>query len=89
MGWSHLRLIMRLESPEAIEYYYKETREQQWTVRQLERNIKSDSYQRLLATQTEPSTSSDDSLHLEFIKDPYVLEFLQLPETGQLKESRY
>ncbi len=88
LGWSHLRLIMRLESPEAIEYYCKETREQQWTVRQLERNIKSHSYRRLLATQTEPSKLSSDSLHLEFIKDPYVLEFLQLPETGQLKESR-
>ena len=88
LSWSHLRLIMRLESPEAIEYYCKETREQQWTVRQLERNIKSHSYQRLLATQTEPSKHSSDSQHLEFIKDPYVLEFLQLPETGQLKESR-
>lgn len=88
LGWSHLRLIMRLESPEAIEYYCKETREQQWTVRQLERNIKSHSYRRLLATQAESSKLSSDSLHLEFIKDPYVLEFLQLPETGQLKESR-
>lgn len=88
LGWSHLRLIMRLESPEAIEYYCKETREQQWTVRQLERNIKSHSYRRLLATQAEPSKLSSDFLHLEFIKDPYVLEFLQLPETGQLKESR-
>ncbi len=88
LSWSHLRLIMRLESPQAIEYYCKETREQQWTVRQLERNIKSHSYQRLLATQTEPSKPSGYSLHLEFIKDPYVLEFLQLPETGPLKESR-
>lgn len=57
-------------------------------VRQLERNIKSHSYRRLLVTQTEPSKLSGDSLHLEFIKDPYVLEFLQLPETGQLRESR-
>lgn len=88
LSWSHLRLIMRLESFGTIEYYCKETREQQWTVRQLERNIKSHSYQRLLATQTESSKHSSDSLYLEFIKDPYVLEFLQLPETGQLKESR-
>ncbi len=88
LGWSHLRLIMRLDSAQAIEYYCNETRQQQWTVRQLERNIKSHSYQRLLATQIEPSAASSGSSHLEFIKDPYVLEFLQLPETGQLLESR-
>lgn len=88
LAWSHLRLIMRVDSPQAIEYYCKETREQQWTVRQLERNIRSQSYQRLLATQTPPPESSAESPHLEFIKDPYVLEFLQLPEPGRLKESK-
>ncbi|MCB0535763.1 MAG: DUF1016 domain-containing protein, partial [Saprospiraceae bacterium] len=35
-----------------------------------------------------PPLSPSVSAHLEFIKDPYVLEFLQLPEGGQLKESR-
>ena len=85
LSWSHLRLIMRADSLQAIEYYCNETRAQNWTVRQLERNIKSQSFQRLLSTQAKPSTTS---AHLEFIKDPYVLEFLQLPETGQIKESR-
>jgi hypothetical protein len=41
LSWSHLRLIMRVDSPQAIEYYCREAREQNWTVRQLERNIKS------------------------------------------------
>lgn len=88
LSWSHLRLIMRVDSPQAIEYYCRETREQQWTVRQLERNIKSHSFQRLLATQANNIDNATASAHLEFIKDPYVLEFLQLPEAGQLKESR-
>lgn len=88
LSWSHLRLIMRVNSSQAIEYYCQETREQNWTVRQLERNIKSHSFQRLLATQTDKTENSGTSPHLEFIKDPYVLEFLQLPETTALKESK-
>lgn len=88
LSWSHLRLIMRVDSPQAIDYYCKEAREQNWTVRQLERNIKTQSFQRLLSTQAAPSSTSATSTHLDFIKDPYVLEFLQLPETGQLKENK-
>lgn len=87
LSWSHLRLIMRVDTPQAIDYYCREAREQNWTVRQLERNIKSQSFQRLLSSQASPSSAQGASAHLEFIKDPYVLEFLQLPETGQLKES--
>ncbi len=88
MSWSHLRLIIRADSQQAIEYYCKEAREQNWTVRQLERHIKTQSFQRLLSSQVEtPPDSTPRAAHLDFIKDPYVLEFLQLPESGQLRES--
>lgn len=90
LSWSHLRLIMRLDSSKAITYYCNEAREQNWTVRQLERNIKTKSFERLLSSQ--PATSSrataNHAAQLAFIKDPYVLEFLQLPEIGRLKESK-
>jgi len=88
LSWSHLRLIMRVDSPQALDYYCKEAREQNWTVRQLERNIKTQHFERLLSTQAAQSATLGTSAHLEFIKDPYVLEFLQLPEVGQLKESK-
>jgi hypothetical protein len=88
LSWSHLRLIMRVESTQAVDYYCKEAREQNWTVRQLERNIKSQSFERLLSTQAIQSTIPSAPAHLDFIKDPYVLEFLQLPETGQVKENK-
>lgn len=87
MSWSHLRLIIRADSPQAIEYYCREAREQSWTVRQLERHIRTKDYQRLLSSQVEASIPSARIAHLDFIKDPYVLEFLQLPQSGQLKES--
>src|SRR4051794_267480 len=44
LSWSHLRLIIRADSRPAIEYYCKEAREQNWTVRQLERHIKTQSF---------------------------------------------
>jgi len=88
LSWSQLRLIMRVDSSQAIDYYCREAREQNWTVRQLERNIKTHSFQRLLATQASQTKTPCTSAHLEFIKDPYVLEFLQLPEAGQLKENK-
>lgn len=89
LSWSHLRLIMRVEPPEAIDYYCREAREQNWTVRQLERNIKTQSFQRLLSTQAVKTKTLAPSAHLEFIKDPYVLEFLQLPEAGNYKKASW
>jgi predicted nuclease of restriction endonuclease-like (RecB) superfamily len=90
LSWSHLRLIMRIDSRAAVEHYCEEARAQNWTVRQLERNIKSHSFQRLVSTHAKTmaeSTAAGRVAHLEFIKDPYVLEFLQLPEVGHVKES--
>jgi predicted nuclease of restriction endonuclease-like (RecB) superfamily len=70
----------------------KEASEQNWSYRQLERNIKSGYFQRLLSSQNktnslvdEPSTKNNNAK--EFIKDPYILEFLDLPENIEGKES--
>jgi predicted nuclease of restriction endonuclease-like (RecB) superfamily len=89
LSWSHNRLIMREEDPKARAYYLAESSSQHWTVRQLERNLQSRSFQRLLSSRgdaTPDSPLQSESLG-DFIKDPYVLEFLQLPESGTLKES--
>jgi len=89
LSWSHNRLIMRVEDATARAHYLAESAAQQWTVRQLERNLQSGSFQRLLSSQgSDNQVRSSRSEPLgDFIKDPYVLEFLQLPESGQLKES--
>jgi len=91
LSWSHNRLIMRVKNELARQYYLQEVAHENWTVRQLERNIKSHSYQRLLSSQDETSQSSEANRAIntrDFIKDPYVLEFLQLPEQAKVKESR-
>ena len=91
LSWSHVRLIMRLNSEEAQKYYLNEVREQNWTVRVLERNIKSRYYDRLLSTQKSNLICTDSAKEInlnEMIKDPYVLEFLGLPESIEGKESQ-
>lgn len=90
LSWSHNRLIMRVDDPKARAYYLTEGAAQQWSVRQLERNIQTHSFQRLLSSQASEAEGDAASANAlgDFIKDPYVLEFLQLPEAGQLKESR-
>ena len=90
LSWSHNRLIMREDNPKARAYYLAESVAQQWTVRQLERHIQTHSFQRLLSSKeaaTKHGATAAETLG-DFIKDPYVLEFLQLPESGQLKESQ-
>jgi len=93
LSWSHLRLVMRVVQPQAIEYYCNEARAENWTVRQMQRNIQTKYFERLLS-----STIENKERHLtktntirnikDFIKDPYVLEFLQIPEQDKLKESK-
>ena len=88
LSWSHIRLIMRLDNIEERDYYITESREQNWSVRQLERNIKSSYFQRLLSTQNKGIPASTmQAIKSEFLKDPYVLEFLGLPESSDYKES--
>ena len=81
LTWTHWRLVMRVENPDARAYYILETAEQGWSSRQLERNIATRLWERLLAppAQTSPPATHPIPAHLEFIKDPYVLEFLDLP----------
>lgn len=87
LSWSHYKIIMRVANAEAREYYVKETAEQSWSVRTLERNISSQYYQRLLASQIkEPvieemkeKTVRFQQNKYEFIKNPSILEFLNLP----------
>jgi len=88
LPWSHYRLIMRVEDIQARDYYIHEAAEQHWSSRQLERNIRSRWYERLLSTPAEAVTAQGAPPPAsEFIKDPYVLEFLGLPETATPAES--
>lgn len=93
LSWSHYRLLMRVDNASARQFYIEESVKSNWSVRQLERQINTFSYQRLLAshgnydvvedtTKREPVKAPED-----VIRDPYVLEFLGLEQSASFYES--
>lgn len=91
LSWSNIARILRIDNLDERHYYLTEASNQNWSYRQLERNIKSGYYHRLLSTQ-ETGNNAEKCMPTvidtkEFIKDPYVLEFLDLPENIEGKES--
>lgn len=92
LSWTHYRLIMRVENPVAIQFYVKECAEQNWSTRQLERNIKTHFHQRTLSSKSPPTCDLAPSGKLlenivGFIRDPYVFEFLNIPQPDFLSET--
>lgn len=89
LTWTNIRLIMRLDNKAEREYYLKEASEQNWSSRLLERHIKTGYYRRLLSTQQKDNAISNPEKYnpTDFIKDPYVTEFLNVQEEWKGKES--
>jgi len=87
LSWTHHRLIMRVDDAQARAYYLSEAESQQWSSRELERNINSSYFQRLLSKQKEIAPTDNNTQFSEnFIKDPYVLEFLKIEQPSILNE---
>ncbi len=84
LSWTHYRLLIRLENRDKRDYYLAETAKNSWTTRQLERQINSQLYERLLLSNDKESVlavARGEKLPSEardIIKDPMVLEFLGL-----------
>jgi predicted nuclease of restriction endonuclease-like (RecB) superfamily len=87
LNWSHFQRVLRISDTNARNYYLKEASENMWSVRTLDRNISTLYYQRLLSSQNK-QVVEDEMIEntkeyklnaLDFIKNPSVLEFLNLP----------
>jgi len=87
LTWTHYRLLLRVERQEVRQFYLDECIAANWSTRQLERQIDSFYYERLLSSRNkglvkavikklEPGPTPQ-----YIIKDPYVLEFLGLKES--------
>ena len=81
--WSHLRSIMRISDEEERNFYLNEVLTENWSVRVLERNIKSGYYKRMLSTQL----PDQENKVLGFVKDPFVLEFMGVAQSINQLES--
>jgi predicted nuclease of restriction endonuclease-like (RecB) superfamily len=81
LSWSHYRLLIRVENENVRMFYLNEAIEQHWSTRKLDRNISTQFFQRIIANQNQNELVNDleEVATLDFIKNPYVLEFLNLP----------
>ena len=88
-------MLMRVEEASRREFYLSESADSGWSSRQLERQINSFYYERLLATQAEYRSEIAGEISKvktqreaqDLLKDPYVLEFLDLKEKAKYNES--
>lgn len=93
LSWSHYLLLMQVENETERKFYFDETVKSSWSVRQLQRQINTMFYQRILASRDKESVAAEIQTtepkpeYEKIIKDPYVLEFLDLPENEHYYES--
>lgn len=93
LSWSHYRLLIRVQDEKARQFYAEEAVKSGWSVRQLERQINTMFYQRLLASRDKESVAAEIQTtepkpeYEKIIRDPYVLEFLDLPPNEHFYES--
>ena len=93
LTWTHYRLLLSVENEQARQWYMDEAIASAWSSRQLERQISTLYYERLLASREQAPVRAE-AVELtaplaaeNFIKDPYVLEFLDLKDYPSLRES--
>lgn len=93
LTWSHYRALLTVADEKARAWYVEECVRSGWSSRQLGRQISTLYYERLLASRDRrPVTAEADALMRplapeNFIKDPYVLDFLDLKGYPALRES--
>ena len=96
LTWTHFRSLLRVPDAEARAWYLNEASRESWSSRTLDRNIGSQYYHRVLASQNKDAvktemktlTSPMQTDKLEFIKNPVVAEFLGLTNNSDFTESQ-
>lgn len=96
LSWTHYRVLLQEKNADARAWYEKEAFEQTWSVKTLQRNISSQYYFRLLASQNKTSVESEmkeltknlQNNKLEYVKNPFIAEFLGFSTDTDLSESK-
>ena len=92
LSWSHYVELLKIDDPQERSFYLRECEQENWGVRELKRQMKSMLFQRLVL-----SKNKDEVIRLaqqgqiiekpeDIVKDPYVFEFVGLPELPVYKE---
>jgi predicted nuclease of restriction endonuclease-like (RecB) superfamily len=96
LSWTHYRMLSRVSDPQARAWYAHEAVACGWSARALDRQIGTLYFERLSVSQDKASVAAEAAANIaalpgaprEFVRDPVMLEFLGLPDTGRLLESR-
>lgn len=96
LSWSHYRVLLQEKNIQARTWYEKEAFEQTWSVKTLQRNISSQYYFRLLSSQNKTAVESEmkeltknfQNNKLEYVKNPFIAEFLGFSTSTDLSESK-
>jgi predicted nuclease of restriction endonuclease-like (RecB) superfamily len=96
LSWTHYRRLLRVDSEKARKWYMDEAANQNWSSRSLERQINTLYYERLLMSRDKSAVMEEAATNIHamnngprnFIRDPVMLEFLGLPNTGVVLETR-
>ena len=92
LSWSHYRVLMRISDEKRRSWYTDECAKSGWSVRQLERQINTMFYERLLSSKEKETVAAEIQVtepkpeYEKIIRDPYVLEFLDLPANPHFYE---
>ncbi|MBE7466826.1 MAG: DUF1016 domain-containing protein [Planctomycetes bacterium] len=93
LSWTHYRTLLRVEGPEARAFYEIEALKNNWSARELERQINSLLYERLAKSRDKKgllrlaTKGHEVQRPSDVFKDPVVIEFLGLPESPRLVET--
>lgn len=95
LSWTHIRTILKVSDDTAMRYYLRECCDCNWSTRQLERQIHTLYYERLLASRDKaalhaeadkPKAGEIDDPR-EIIRDPYILDFIGIPQGEHFLEN--
>lgn len=94
LSWTHYRTIMKVENPQARAFYVEECAKCGWSTRQLERQIHSLFYERLLSSHYDESVRNEiytlepkkEVKPTDILKSTYILEFLGLEDNTKYHE---
>lgn len=95
LNWSHFRTLLSVTSDDARYWYVQEASREMWSVRTLARNVGSQYYHRLLQSPKKENVIAEmpqltaplQNDARDFLKDPVVAEFLQLPSNNDFTET--
>lgn len=94
LSWTHYRSLLRVDRTEARTFYELEAAGNAWSARELERQINSLLFDRLAKSRDKKglmrlATRGQEVMQpIDVLKDPVILEFLDLPESPRLVESK-